>query len=152
MPASAAPRRRPVRREPNYRALADFRYELRRFLAFSKEAVEALGVAPQQYQALLAVKACEGQGLSVTDLSRQLFIRLHTAVELSVRLEEAGLIARVRSLEDRRRVLLHVTKKGDGLLAQLAEVHHEQLEGQAKELIAILQQMSQDAEDAAAQA
>ncbi|HEY2034092.1 MAG TPA: hypothetical protein VGH02_10445, partial [Rhizomicrobium sp.] len=44
----------------DYRALAEFRFLLRRFMAFSEEAARAAGLAPQQHQALLAIKGLEG--------------------------------------------------------------------------------------------
>ena len=39
-----------------YRALADFRYELRRFLRYSEQLTRRHGVTPLQYQLLLQVK------------------------------------------------------------------------------------------------
>ena len=39
-----------------YRALAEFRYQIRRFLHFSEEQVRSLGLEPQQHQLLLAIK------------------------------------------------------------------------------------------------
>ena len=39
----------------HYAALAAFRYELRRFLAFSEAAATGAGLPPQQHQALLTV-------------------------------------------------------------------------------------------------
>ena len=39
-----------------YRSLADFRYQIRRFLGFSEEQVRAAGMEPQQHQLLLAIK------------------------------------------------------------------------------------------------
>ena len=40
----------------DYQALADFRFEIRRFLNFSESLVRAAGIEPQQHQALLAIK------------------------------------------------------------------------------------------------
>ena len=39
-----------------YRALAEFRYQIRSFLHFSEEQVRAHGLEPQQHQLLLAIK------------------------------------------------------------------------------------------------
>ena len=39
-----------------YRALAEFRYQIRRYLRFSEEAVRAAGLEPQQHQLLLLLK------------------------------------------------------------------------------------------------
>lgn len=111
-----------------YRALAAFRVEVRRFLAFSAQAAAEAGVAPQQYQALLAIKGHPGEGApSITDLATQLFVRQHTAVELVKRLETAGLVARARDPQDRRVVLVRLTDRAEGLLAALASVHLKEL-------------------------
>ena len=59
----------------DYRALAAFRVELRRFFAFSAAAAAEAGIAPQQYQALLAIKGHPGEGApSITDLAGQLLV------------------------------------------------------------------------------
>ena len=40
----------------DYQALAEFRYQMRRYLHASEEAARAAGIEPQQHQILLAVK------------------------------------------------------------------------------------------------
>lgn len=140
MPKAKAREERPP--APDYKALASLRHQLRRFLTFSKAAAESAGLAPQQYQALLSVKACGDEGLSITALSEQLIIRRHTAVELSVRLEKAGLVRRVKPPKDRRRVLLYTTEQAEDVLRRLAVVHHEQLGQQSRDLIEVLSRLS----------
>ena len=55
--------------DDDYRALAAFRTELRRFLQFSEEAALAVGISPQQHQALLAIRGHPGPGpASVSDV------------------------------------------------------------------------------------
>jgi len=49
----------------------------------------------------------------------QLVSRLPDVTRLADRLEEAGLVKRSRTTEDRRVVLVGITKKGLGLLAEL---------------------------------
>ena len=44
----------------DYTRLADFHYALRRFLEFSEKAAAALGLTPQQHQALLVIRASHG--------------------------------------------------------------------------------------------
>ena len=44
----------------DYQALAEFRYQLRRFLRLSEEAVCAHGLMPQHHQLLLALKGLPG--------------------------------------------------------------------------------------------
>ena len=45
----------------DYQALADLRFEIRRFLNFSERLVHAAGLEPQQHQALLAIKGLPAQ-------------------------------------------------------------------------------------------
>ncbi len=40
----------------DYQALAEFRYQIRKFLHFSEQAVEAAGLERGQYQLMLAIK------------------------------------------------------------------------------------------------
>jgi hypothetical protein len=40
----------------DYRLLAEFRRLLRQFLVFSEQQAQAVGLAPQQHQALLAIR------------------------------------------------------------------------------------------------
>lgn len=68
----------------DYRSLAAFRRELRKFLDFSSSAAQAAGVPSQQYQALLAIKGYLGEGPpSISDLAAHLLVRQHIAVELT---------------------------------------------------------------------
>jgi DNA-binding MarR family transcriptional regulator len=120
-----------------YRMLADFRRTLRGFFAFSKSAVAKAGLAPQQYQALLAIRAREGGEYAIGDLAAELYIRHHTAVELVDRLERAGLILRRQGV-DGRRVLPLLTDEARAVLASLAQVHLEQLRLHAPEIARLL--------------
>jgi DNA-binding MarR family transcriptional regulator len=124
----------------DYGALADFRYEVRRFLHFAEQAARAAGIAPQQYQALLAIRGVPAQvRATVGLLAERLRIRHHSAVELAGRLERAGWIKRLRSDEDRREVLLQVTKRGESLIGQLSRLHRRELGTAAPKLIEALQ-------------
>ncbi len=131
--------RRPARRI-DYEALADFRYEIRRFLNFSEAAARAAGIEPQQHQALLAIKG-QPPGLETTvgALAERLQIRHHTAVELSRRLETKGLIQRSRSWVDGREVHLFLTSRGERLLEKLSLSHRNELRTAGPRLIEALQ-------------
>ena len=88
----------------DYRALADFRHQLRRFIAFSETAARGVGLEPRQHQVLLALRGLpEGVEPTVQVLAERLVLRHHTVVELLDRLEAEGLIRRGRAPEDRRR-------------------------------------------------
>jgi DNA-binding MarR family transcriptional regulator len=112
----------------DYRALAQFRYEIRKFLAFSEGAARASGIEPQQHQALLAIRGLpEGVEPTIGALADRLCVQHHTAVALVDKLEQHGWAKRQRATLDRRQVLLRLTPKGSALLAKLSALHREQL-------------------------
>jgi DNA-binding MarR family transcriptional regulator len=127
-----------------YRALAEFRYQLRRFLAFSSREAEAAGLAPQQYQAMLAIKGrAEERPISVGELAEQLLVRQHSAAELVNRMEAAGLVRRAPSPGDGRRVTVLLTPKGEDALKSLAATHLRELtqnQGLVARLLTLLDQ------------
>ncbi len=105
----------------DYRALAEFRYQLRRFLRFSEQMARAGGLEPQQHQLLLMVKGLpEGKSATVGELAERLQIHHHSTVELIDRLVERGLVERQRDEQDQRRVLIHLTVQGEAILHQLS--------------------------------
>jgi DNA-binding MarR family transcriptional regulator len=123
----------------DYEALADFRYEIRRFLNFSEDAARAAGIEPQQHQALLAIKGqTAGIDTTVGVLAQRLQIRHHSAVELSGRLERRGLIRRSRRGVDRRQVQLQLTPRAERLLAKLSLTHRDELRSAEPRLIRAL--------------
>src|SRR6478609_704786 len=74
-------------RDSDYAALAQFRYQIRSFLAFSEAAAAKQGLTPTQHQALLGIKGFVRPGpATVGDVARFLLIRPHSAVELINRL------------------------------------------------------------------
>ena len=108
----------------DYKALAEFRYEVRRFLHFAEQAAQAAGIKPQQYQALLAIRGLPPSArATVGTLAERMQIRHHSAVELSGRLERAKWIERSRGDADRREVLLRLTRQGEALLYSLSRLH-----------------------------
>ena len=77
------------------KTLADFRYELRRFLHFSEGAAEQAGIHPQQHQLLLQVAgAPEGAVVTIAYAAERLGLRHNSAVELVDRSEHEGLLTR----------------------------------------------------------
>lgn len=121
------------------RTLAEFRYRLRMFLHFSESAAHKLGLQPQQHQLLLQIAgAPEGAAATVGFVAERLGLRHNTAVELSNRCEEAGLIRRKQAEEDRRCVLLALTLKGKRLLDDLSLDHARELDDLAPQLIQTL--------------
>ncbi|MBV8472357.1 MAG: MarR family transcriptional regulator [Hyphomicrobiales bacterium] len=112
----------------DYETLAEFRYLIRCFLEFSQDAAREVGLAPQQHQALLAIRGFPGgRALTIGDLAERLRIRHQTAVELVDRLAEGGLAARTPDPNDHRRILVGLTERANDLLAQLGAVHLDEL-------------------------
>src|SRR5262245_58317102 len=122
-----------------YRALAEFRYLIRRFLAFSEGAARKAGLSPQQHQLLLAVKGLPaGMKPTIRVLAERLQLRHHSTVELADRMEEQGLLRRARDGTDRRAVHLEVTRRGEALLARLSLAHRAELRARLPEKLAAL--------------
>ena len=112
----------------DYRSLAEFRMLLRRFLVFSEDAARKAGLAPQQHQALLAIKGAEeNDSPTVGDLAHWLAIKHNSAVGLVNRLVKAGYLSREIYKADRRRVTLALTPAGERLLADLTAAHRDEL-------------------------
>lgn len=112
----------------DYQLLAQFRYVLAHFLAFSADAAREAGLAPRQHQALLAIKGFPGgKQVSVGDLAERLSIRHHSAVGLVDRLVGRGYLLRRVDPQDKRRAFLSLTAAADKVLAALSEAHRREL-------------------------
>jgi DNA-binding MarR family transcriptional regulator len=125
----------------DYHALAQFRYLLRKFLRFSKDVLSHTGrVTPEQYEALLAIKAFTSPaGLTITQLSERLQVKHHSAVNIVDRLVERKLITREAAKTDRRRRHVKITARGDKLIEQLAAVHWKEMRTCSPEMIKALE-------------
>jgi DNA-binding MarR family transcriptional regulator len=118
-----------------YQELADFRYQIRRFLHFSEGAASAEGLEPRQHQALLAIKALpSGASCSVGDLAKSLFLQHQSTVGLVDRLEARQLVKRSPNPHDGRQVILSLTPHGEEVLQRLSLTHRAELEQSAPEL------------------
>lgn len=115
-------------KKKDFEALSDFRYQLRRFLRFSEEAVHSEGITPLQYLLLLHIKGFPGrEWATVGELAERLQSHHHGTVALVSRCEKLGLVRRKASTEDRRRVEIHLTPKGERSLGRLARLHRAEL-------------------------
>src|SRR6266566_6661304 len=113
----------------DYRALAELRYQIRRYLRFSEQAARQVGLVPQQHQLLLALKGLPaGRKATISELAERLQIQHHSTVELIDRLVERGLIKRLRDEADQRRVLIHLTSQGEQVLQKLSLLHRHELQ------------------------
>lgn len=111
-----------------YRAMADFRYDLRRFLRYSEQLARRHGVTPLQYQLMLQVKGYPGrEHATIGELAERLQAKHHGAVALVSRCEEAGFVSKRTSNEDRRAVFVELTPKGERLIERLARLHRNEL-------------------------
>lgn len=130
----------------DYEMLAAFRYTLRRFLSFSEDAAREIGLASQQYQALLAVKGYPGRdAITINELARQLLIKHNSAVGLVDRLEGEGLVRRQPAVRDRRKVDVLLTAKGTRVFERLAATHYAELTRIEPELRQFLEYVSRGA-------
>ena len=125
-----------------YRALAELRYQLRRFLHFSEAEARRAGLEPQQHQLLLAVKGLPArEHPTIGRLAQRLCVEHHTAVALVDKLAAAGFAQRGRSRQDRREVLVTITFEGEQRLAALASAHKRQLLNVAPDMLRALREV-----------
>ncbi len=114
--------------------LAEFRYQLRRFLNFSETESEKLGVATQQYQLMQVIGALpEGESASISYLAERMVLRHNSTVELVDRAERARLVKRITDTRDLRRSLVELTPEGRTILERLISAHLAELDGGAGE-------------------
>jgi DNA-binding MarR family transcriptional regulator len=132
----------------DYQALAEFRYQIRRFLHFSEEVVKQAGLERGQYQLMLAIKGMPSDVRPrISELANRMQIRHHSAVELVNRLEAGGYVQRARAQDDRREVLLALTPKGEKVLSELALHHHDELRSSGPDLVAALRRIMREGSD-----
>ena len=128
-------------KDQDYQSLAEFRYQIRRFLHFSEQAVRAAGLEPQQHQLLLALRAlaASNEPASIRALAERMQIQHHSAVELVDRLVDRCFVSRSRAPSDRRQVLIRLTPRGEAELEKLAVCHLEELQKNGPALVAALE-------------
>ena len=112
----------------DFEVLADFRYQIRRYLRFSEEVTQQHGVTPLQYLLLLHIKGYPGRDwATVGELAERLQAQQHGVVALLSRCEARGFVERRRSTQDRRRIEVHLLEAGEHMLHQLARLHRAEL-------------------------
>lgn len=155
MPAASAPLSPSTSREParssqktpaltpdDIQRLAEFRFQLRRFLHFSNVAAEGAGLRPQQYQLLQCVSGMPDElEPTIAHVAARMLLKHNSAVELVDRTIEQGLLKRIADPADHRRILLRVTPQGERVLDSLAAYHLEELEQAGPELIRALRRV-----------
>jgi DNA-binding MarR family transcriptional regulator len=122
--------------------LAEFRFELRQFLLFSEGASLEAGLQPQQHQLLLQVAgAAEGTAVTIAYAASRLGLKHNSTVELVDRSEREELIERKTDKDDKRRAILHLTRKGRHVLHKLSADHARELNEMAPGLVRTLRRV-----------
>ena len=84
------------------------------------------GITVAQYNVLRILKGSEGQGLCRNEVRDRMLTRMPDMTRMLDRMEEAGLVERIRDSEDRRHVATHITTAGKKILKDLENVVAEQ--------------------------
>jgi DNA-binding MarR family transcriptional regulator len=122
-----------------YRALAEFRYRLDRFLQRCRRAARDAGLQPMQYQLMLAVKGTpRRRHPTIGEIADRLQEKHNSVIELVNRLERRHLIQRQRDRHDRRVVHLSLTPAGEALLRKVVRLSLTELRTEAPALIEAL--------------
>lgn len=130
-------------RPQDYRALAELRYRIRRFIHFSEEAARAAGLEPQQHQLLLAIKGTDGaRRPTIAYLAERLQLAHNSAQELIRRAERRDLVATRQATDDRRQVLVELTPASEAALRDLSVAHRDELRSQAADLTSWLERLT----------
>ena len=126
----------------DYRSLADFAQQLRRYIRVTEKTDRNLDLQPQQDQLLLVLKALPPKVRPrISELAEQLQVQHHSAVILVDGLENKGLVRRERATYDRREVLVRLTSAGENLARELAGLHFAALSSSKREMVATLQRI-----------
>jgi DNA-binding MarR family transcriptional regulator len=85
-----------------------------------KPLLEDLGLTYPQYLAMLVL--WEQDGLTVSELGERLYLDSGTLTPLLKRMESAGLVSRIRAVQDERRVHITLTAEGRKLKDKAAKI------------------------------
>lgn len=110
-----------------YELLAALRHALRRFAWQTELEARKVGLSPQQYQLMLAIKGFPGRDwANISELAERLQIRHNAVIGLVNRGEMNGLVRRAQEADqaDRRIVQVHLTPQGEKVLRELAQALH----------------------------
>jgi DNA-binding MarR family transcriptional regulator len=129
-------------KDQRLKSLAEFRYQMRKFMSFSETAAERCGIATQQYQLMQVIAAmAPGQDASISYLADRMVLKHNSMVELVDRAERAGLVKREHDERDLRRSLVRLTVEGETVLAKLVDEHMDELAPKCEPLIEALKHL-----------
>ncbi len=116
--------------------LAEFRYQLRRFLRFSEDISHRNGITMTQYLLLLQIAGFPGRDrATISELAERLQAKHHGVVSLVSRCEALGLVARRANADDKRMVEVELTREGQRTVARLAQLHRDELASRQGEFV-----------------
>ena len=119
-----------------YRALAELRYRIRRFLRDADSVARAAGLEPQQYLMLLAIRGLpQGDQATIRTLADRVMLKHHSTVELIDRLESHGYVRRSRRRDDRRLVMVSLLPRGQRVLEGVARHRMSELRSNGRQLV-----------------
>lgn len=111
-----------------FEKLADFRYQVRRYLRFSEEVSRESGMTSLQYLLLLQIIGFPGRDwATIGELAERLQAKHHGVVSLVSRCAALGLVRRKVSPNDKRQVEVCLTRKGVANVRRLAALHRREL-------------------------
>lgn len=121
--------------DEDYARLLAFRTGLRKFMRWSEQRAEQLGITPAQHQLLLAVRGHPDKtGPTIGELADYLVSQHHSVGGLVQRAVDAGLVERHEDPRDRRISRIRLTVHGERALEQLSVLHLEELSRLASEM------------------
>jgi DNA-binding MarR family transcriptional regulator len=98
-----------------------------------EDLVKSRGISATQFNVLRILRGSDAEGLCRNALRDRMLTRMPDMTRLLDRMEEAGLVVRVREGEDRRMVMTRITEKGrrllDELEAPVMALHRKQMAG-----------------------
>lgn len=155
LPGPLAPKRAKKFDSPEQRAYLNLWRTYDRLRAIEDELFGRHDLSPQQYNALRLLRAAQPGGLQTLAVAERLVSRAPDITRLLDKLEERGLVARLRRPENRRVVEVRITPAGLTLLDALAEevraCHDKQLghlnARQLAQLVELLQAAREPHED-----
>jgi DNA-binding MarR family transcriptional regulator len=140
MPKQSKLSRSPVK-DSDFRALADFRYHIRRYLDLSDRAAMTSGVEPKQYQLLLAIRGLPPNiEPNVGAIAQSLHTRHNSTVELLNRAERNNFVTRERV---GGRVFVRLTAHGERFLQKIVAGRLRDLRAAGPDLVHTLNQLMQ---------
>lgn len=110
-----------VDRHRYFAGVARARYVLRRVFRIIEEHAKLAGIDPLEHQALIQVYGSPTMRLRIKDVAERLDISPALSSNVLKALAQAGHVARVRSENDQRAMLVTVTAKGRALLLRIDE-------------------------------